>query len=392
VLGLAGLQGGLPGEVDGLDGGGRAAVVDLKCPGQHCEPDDDVGPARRPELAQAQVEGGDLAYGAPTGVAAGPRRETHAEAGGQLSLDPGVIPRAGGGSSLEQDPPVQGPPQAIACLDLVRDRHVGVQIGVTRAGVAVDEGDCDQTGDLDLAAPGRATGAGEDRVPFQPPQGAGDRALVGFLDLGGHLRRGDRPKGRDALDGGERQVVAGDGGRGLLGGPGYEPGQLPGPARRAFMLVGEHRHANLGADPGANIGRDRGVAGNTEHLVVRPKPGGDLDPEGRHPVVDLERLPEGGCCAGLGGGVPGGDQRRTDRVRVRVAAMTEQRLHLLGRDWSLGVDPVQTAEPGPDPLTGRLALLCVELAEAGVAQVGRVSGRHLPGQVGIPVARGELVQ
>jgi hypothetical protein len=125
---------------------------------------------------------------------------------------------------------------------------------------------------------------------------------------------------------------------------------------------------------------------------VRDEPFRDLDPKRRRLVVHVERPPQSRCALGLSGGVPGGDHRRTDRVGVRVPALTEQCLHLLGRHVRSGVDPGQAGEPGTDPHPGGLALLRVVVAQAGVALVGRVRRRDLPGQVGVPVPGGELVQ
>jgi len=77
-------------------------------------------------------------------------------------------------------------------LDLVRDRDVGVQVGVPGPGVAVDEHRRDQAAGVDLpgslmALPGVQYSVLDER------QGVGHRRFVGGPDLSGQDRVGDRP-------------------------------------------------------------------------------------------------------------------------------------------------------------------------------------------------------
>ena len=113
---------------------------------------------------------------------------------------------------------------AIQGSHLVRDGDVRVKVQVTGPGVAVGERGRDQAGHVNLPHPG-AAGAGERRLPFQPPQRVRDRCPVGSLNLFAHVTRGDRPQGGDRLHWGGRQDVPGHRGCGLAGGFGDVPMQ-----------------------------------------------------------------------------------------------------------------------------------------------------------------------
>jgi hypothetical protein len=78
--------------------------------------------------------------------------ELHVPAGADLVLQPGVVTLGGGDPDREQRPPVQGQPprrpvrQVNDGADLVRDRHVGVQVRVPGPGLEVVEARRDQAG------------------------------------------------------------------------------------------------------------------------------------------------------------------------------------------------------------------------------------------------------
>ena len=96
-----------------------------------------------------------------------------------------------------------------------------------------------------------------------------------------------------------------------------------------------------------------------------------------------------------------------DSVGVGVQAFAEERLHLLLGDLRtvrdceqlLGQRVVgiarrwsgQGGESAADPPAGGFALVGVVVGEAGPAAVGRVGGGHLPDQVEVAVAGGQLV-
>jgi len=75
-----------------------------------------------------------------------------------------------------------------------------------------------------------------------------------------------------------------------------------------------------------------------------------------------------------------------------MAAGPEQLLHLLGRDGTPGLDPVEPGQARTDPATGRLALGGVVVGQASGAILGGVERRDLAGEVLVPRARGELVK
>ena len=130
VLACSGFQGGLLGQVQGLDRRGRAGVIDLELCRQLPAASLDVGPPGGPEPVQGRGDADHLTHWSLGGVGPGSSREPQPQAGAQLGLDPGVVPLAGGDVGLEQDPAVQGQPATFQGLDLVGDRHVGVQVGV----------------------------------------------------------------------------------------------------------------------------------------------------------------------------------------------------------------------------------------------------------------------
>ena len=75
---------------------------------------------------------------------------------------------------------------------------MGVQIGVARAGVAVEERRGDQAAGLDLAGAAGAL-AGEDRVRLHERESVEDRRVVGPADRLRDVGWGDRPQRRNRL-------------------------------------------------------------------------------------------------------------------------------------------------------------------------------------------------
>ena len=180
-------------------------------------------------------------------------------------------------------------------LHLVRDRDVGVQVGVAGAGVAVGERGRDQPGDVDLADPVGAL-AGVQGVLLDERQRVGDGLVVGLLDLRRDLRWGDRPQGADRLHRGEGQVVPGH-----RGGP--RPGQLRDRRRTARGRRRGSRPCSARKNSAAtsvrirarSCGGDRVVARVPQRRGVVLDPLGDLDLErGDIRGVDLERHPQPG--------------------------------------------------------------------------------------------------
>lgn len=249
----------------------------------------------------------------------------------------------------------------------------------------------DQPGHVDLPD-AIVAGPRVERVGLDESQRVTDRGQVGTFDGGRRGGLGERPQRRDTLNGGEGQVVAGDG-RGLRAGRrGDQPGELAGvdgvPSEGGPKRLTSH----LGADRGTNLSGDRRVLRGADLGVVGREALGDLDPELGHVVgVDLERLSQPDRVAGLSdGGV-----RRQGFAALSgegVVTRSEQEPHLLGGDRVAGVHALDAGHPGADPHAGGLALLRVVRRQPGVALLGGVHRSHLPGQVLVPVPGGQLVQ
>ena len=181
---------------------------------------------------------------------------------------------------------------------------------------------------------------------------------------------------------------------GRPGVPGDERGQLTRVLRRAAVLGGEHVPPDVGADPGPLRGGQRPVPRHPQRRVDLRAAAGHLDPEPRRGVHHRERLPEPDRRlhvldpAGPAGAAV--HHRPGDRVRVRVLALGEQGRHLLGGHLLPGLQ-VDVGQGGAEPHPGGLATLGVVVGQAGVPAVGRIQHGDLPGQVGIPVPGGQLV-
>ena len=116
----------------------------------------------------------------------------------------------------------------------------------------------DQAGGVEL---GHAVGAraGERRRGFEVGEHVGNRGVVGGFDGLGELQRGQRPQCADGFDGGEGQVVTGDGGGAGAG--------RAGDVARQFAIIGgsaavfgeESFARQVGADRRAGVLVDRGV-------------------------------------------------------------------------------------------------------------------------------------
>ena len=83
---------------------------------------------------------------------------------------------------LEQDSAGDAEPASVEGLHLVSDSHMGVQVRVAGAAVAVGERGCDQPLHVDLPYPVGA-GAAKQGVSFDEAQRVGDGGPVGLFDL-----------------------------------------------------------------------------------------------------------------------------------------------------------------------------------------------------------------
>ena len=403
VLRVAGLQGGLLCQVQGLDRGRGPAVGALELGDQDVAAVLDVGASLGEPLVEPGVDADDLAHRTSAGVAAAGRGggafgEPDPEGVTEVVFEGGVVGLRGRDHGLEQDPAVDGSPLAVQGLHLVRDRDVGVQVGVPGAGVAVRERGRDQSGHVDLTDPVRPQ-PGEQGPLFEEGEGVADGGLMGALDAGGGGRVGQRPQDRDTLHRGEGQVEPGDRGGPGAGVLGDHRGELAGIGGFAAVLGEEVLAGHLGADLGTLSGRNGPVAGESRGLVDGLDPGRDLDPEpGDIAGVDLERRTETGRGPVLGiggvdhlGAADAAVQLGGPLGRERVVSGPEQRQHLLRGHHVPGIEAVDAGHPGTHPDTGDLAALGVVAGQPDVALVGGVQGSDLPGQVVIARPGRQLV-
>jgi len=295
VLVVAGLQGGLLGERDLLDRGGRTAVVTLERGGQDPAAGLDALPSLRPPLVQAVVDADDLADGELAPVGVGPFGEPDAKGCGEVLFEGGVVGLRGGHDRLEQDASVDGQPASVGDgLDLIGDRDVGMQIRVAGARVAVHERGTDQAADVDLVHPARP-GTGVQGGAFDEGEGLSDRGVVRTFNRCCRRRARERPQAGHALHRREGQVKPCHRARPLLRQLRDMSGQFPLIQRISSVLVTEHLQRHLGPDPGPVLNRVRRPDGQSAGGVELFEPAGDLDPERAHIVgIDSERLPEPG--------------------------------------------------------------------------------------------------
>ncbi|CAM3923385.1 hypothetical protein MYFR107205_30500 [Mycolicibacterium frederiksbergense] len=198
MFGLTRFQCRLLGQGDCLDVGRLAAVGGVKLLGELGGARLDRRAPARPARHQFGRHSVDLAHRSLT-ASAGLVDEAHAEAGDHVGFEAGVVQLRGRHGDAVQRLTVQGQPPAhpigVDVRHLVRHRDVGVQVGVTGAGIAVGERRGDESFGVDLGHPVGA-GAGECCGILQPLQYVGDRRVVGGFDLFGHRQRGDGPERR----------------------------------------------------------------------------------------------------------------------------------------------------------------------------------------------------
>ena len=209
VLRVTGFQGGLLGQMQGLDRSRWPTVVGLELDGELAAPGIDAGPAGRPALVQARVDANDLPDRPLARAGAGTFGEPHPQPVAQMAFEGGVVGLRCRHFRLEQHPPIDGQPAPVEGLDLVRNRDVGVQIRVAGPAVAVSERRRDQPANVDLPDSLRP-GPGEQRILLDEPQRIAHGGLMRAFDDRRHGRVGDRPQGGHRLHRRERQVITGD--------------------------------------------------------------------------------------------------------------------------------------------------------------------------------------
>ena len=126
-------------------------------------------------------------------IGAGPFGEPDAESVAEVLLQGGVVGLRRRHLRLEQHPAVNRQPAPVEGLDLVRHRHMGVQIRIAGPAVAMGERGRHQAAHVDLPDPLRP-GPGEQRLLLDEPQRILDRGLMGPFDGRRDGRVGDRPQ------------------------------------------------------------------------------------------------------------------------------------------------------------------------------------------------------
>jgi hypothetical protein len=162
VLGVAGLQGGLLGQVQCFDRCGWSTMIMLELDGELAAAGVDVGPPGRPPLVQPWVDADNFADRPLARIGAGTRSEPYPQCVAEMLLQGGVVGLRCGNLCLEQHPAVDRQPPPVEDLDFVRHRDMGVQVRVAGPAVAVGERGRDQATHVDLPDPLRP-GPGEQR-------------------------------------------------------------------------------------------------------------------------------------------------------------------------------------------------------------------------------------
>jgi hypothetical protein len=196
MFGVAGLQGRPLGQVQRFDRARWPAMIFLELDREFAAAGVDVAAAGRPALVQSGVDTDDLPDRALRRIGARPFRKPHPQGLTQVLLERGVVSLRRRDVGLEQHPSVDRQPTSVEGLDLVRHRHVGVQIRVAGPAVPVCECGRDEASDVDLPDALRP-GPGEQGMFLNERQSVLDRGPMGPFDDGRHRRLGDRPQGRD---------------------------------------------------------------------------------------------------------------------------------------------------------------------------------------------------
>ena len=128
VFGVASLQGRLLRQMQRFDRCRWPAMIGLELDGELAAASLDVGPAGGPASVQSGVDTDDLPDRPLRRVGAGPFGEPHPQAVAEMLLERTIVGLRRGNVGFEEHPAVDRQPASIEGLDLVRYRHVGVQI------------------------------------------------------------------------------------------------------------------------------------------------------------------------------------------------------------------------------------------------------------------------
>ena len=118
-------------------------MIILETDGQLAAARLDVRTAGRPACVQSGIDTDDLPDRPLRRIGTGPFRKPHPQAV-EVLLQGGVLGLRRGNIGLEQPTPVDRQPASVEGLDLVRHRHVGVQVRVAGPAVPMGERGPDQ--------------------------------------------------------------------------------------------------------------------------------------------------------------------------------------------------------------------------------------------------------
>jgi hypothetical protein len=150
---------------------------------------------------------------------------------------------------------------------------------------------------------------------------------------------------------------------------------------------------NLGPHPRPIGGRQRRAHGQAGRRIDHPDAFGHLQPERADITIDNpERNPQTGYLLEVAYGEVRSFQLLLSELGQRMQTAAKQGPHLLRGDRVARPQAVDAVHAGSDPHPWRLTAFGVVGREAGMTFLGRVQGRHLPGQVVIPRPGSELVE
>ena len=391
VFGVAGFQRCLLRQVLGFDRCRWPAVIMLELDRELCAAGLDVGAAGRPPLVQSRFDTHDLADRPLARVGAGPFGEPHPQRLAEVLFQCGVVGLRGGDVGFEQHPSVDGQPAPVEGLHLVRDRDVGVQIGVAGAAIAVGERGRHQASDVDLPDP-LWPGPGEQGMLLDEFQRVLHGRLMGAFDDGRGGRIGDRPQGGDRLHRGERQVIASHRLSARTGVFRNLAGQFSCVHRLAAMLGEEELAGHFGPHL-RPLGSEHGSAGRPAgRRIDSGEASCHFEAERADITVnDHERRPKSGPVLVVARIEVGSGQLLLTQLDQGVQATAEQCSHLLSGHRITRIEAVDPVQAGTGPHSGRLAPFGVVDRQPGATSLRRIQRSDLPGQVVIPRACSELV-
>ena len=159
------------------------------------------------------------------------------------------------------------------------------------------------------------------------------------------------------------------------------------------MLGSEELPGHIGPHPGPISSRQRRAGRQAGCRIDRRDAFGHLEPKRADDTInDPERHTQTGHFLEVADCECWPFKLPLAELGQRVQTATEQRSHLLRRHRVADAQAVDPAQAGTDPHPRRLTPFGVIRCQPDVTFLGRIQGRHLPGQIVIPRPGGELVE